>query len=63
MHWALFTIELNQSFGSIRLGKERYKRLANASAAEGHKLTPAKLAAQIIDQWLDTNQRDSKRIP
>lgn len=64
VHWALFTIELNQALGSVRLGRERYQRLANASAAAGkNKLSPSMLAADIIDQWLEQNQnkRDLKR--
>jgi prokaryotic ubiquitin-like protein Pup len=52
LHWALYTMELERSLGSVHIGAERYKRLANASAARRERPTASQLASMIIDEWL-----------
>jgi ubiquitin-like protein Pup len=56
LHWALFTIELEHSLGSIHLGAQRYERLVQANAATGEQLDTSQLAARIIDQWLEQRE-------
>jgi ubiquitin-like protein Pup len=56
LHWALFTIELERSLGSIHLGAQRYERLLQANAAAGEPLETSQLAARIIDQWLEQQE-------
>jgi ubiquitin-like protein Pup len=53
LHWALFTKELEQSAGTVRLGAKRHKRLTRAANRED--LSTSQLAARIIDQWLKTH--------
>jgi ubiquitin-like protein Pup len=53
LHWAVFTMELEHSLGSIHLGTERYERLVRASAASDEEMDESELAARIIDQWLE----------
>lgn len=56
LHWALFTIELEHSLGSIHLGAQRYERLVRASAATEDSLEASELGARIIDQWLEQRE-------
>ena len=60
LHWTLFTLELEHSLGSVRLGTRRIARLIRANAASEKPLDVSPLAARIIDQWLEQNELHSR---
>jgi ubiquitin-like protein Pup len=56
LHWVLFTRELGRSLGSVHLGAKRHERLARIGASFEDPLNASRLAARIIDQWLEQKE-------